>query len=87
MIALVPESLSKNAVQVYLEPSTPPDEQKTDLACLIAIPPEDRCYNAQERTWTIYHPQRHTQTLPVLQQALTLIKQRSVQQAVPFQKK
>ena len=87
MIALVPESLSKNAVQVYLEPSTPPDEQKADLACLIAIPPADRCYDPQERTWTIYHPQRYIQILPVLQEALTLLKRRSAQQSLPFQKK
>lgn len=87
MIVLVREYLSLSAVQVYLEPSTPPDEHKADLARLIAIPPRDRHYDPQQRIWTISNPQRYTHLLPVLEEALRLLKQRSALQARQFQKK
>jgi hypothetical protein len=86
MIVVVMEHLSLSAVQVYLEPSTPPDEHKADLACLIAIPPQDRYYNPEQRIWTIYHPQRYTRLVPALQGALNLLKHHSAQQVIPFQK-
>ncbi|MDX9864481.1 MAG: hypothetical protein RBT34_06725 [Anaerolineaceae bacterium] len=66
MIVLINEQSTLSAVQVYLEPSTPPDERKADLACLIAIPPDDRQYDPQRRVWTIKHPARYAQILPVL---------------------
>lgn len=66
MIVVITEQSTLSAVQVYLEPSTPPDERKADLACLIAIPPRDRHYDPKQRTWTISHPMRYLQTLPVL---------------------
>ena len=51
--------------------SLPPDERKADLACLIAIPPRDRHYDPKQRTWTISHPMRYLQTLPVLKPYIT----------------
>lgn len=82
MIVLIKEQSSLSAVQVYLEPSTPPDENKADLACLIAIPPHDKHYDAKQRTWTITHPMRYIHILPVLK---TFIRQSSAKEARPFQ--
>ncbi len=84
MIIVINEQSSLKAVQVYLEPSTPPDEHKADLACLIAIPPHDRHYDPAQRVWTISHPVRYMQTLPMLK---PFIRHISAKEATPFQKK
>jgi hypothetical protein len=81
MIVLIKEQSSLSAVQVYLEPSTPPDERKADLSCLIAIPPQDRHYDAEQRIWTIKNPMRYTHILPILK---AFIKRRSTEKAKKF---
>ena len=84
MIVLINEQSTLSAVQVYLEPSTPPDERKADLACLIAIPPHDRYYDAKQRVWTITHPMRYMQTLPML---TPFIRRISAKTLKPFTEK
>lgn len=84
MIVLINEQSTLSAVQVYLEPSTPPDERKADLACLIAIPPHDRHYDPKQRVWTIHHPMRYIQNLPMLS---PFIRRMSAKAILPFQKK
>jgi hypothetical protein len=81
MIVLINEQSSLSAVQVYLEPSTPPDERKADLACLIAIPSYDRQYDPKQRVWTIRHPIRYLQTLPILK---PFVRRMSAKTANPF---
>ena len=84
MIVLIREQSSLSVVQVYLEPSTPPDERKADLACLIAIPPRDRHYDSKVRVWTITHPMRYVQTLPMLK---AFIRRMSAGTVPPFTEK
>lgn len=79
MIVLIEEQSSLSAVQIYLEPSTPPDERKADLACLIAIPPDDRHYDPQQRIWTIQHPARYLQTIPILKPFIRRMSAKAVQ--------
>lgn len=81
MIVLITEQSTLTAVKVYLEPSTPPDERKADLACLIAIPGTDKHYDPAQRIWTIKHPMRYTEILPVLKPCL---KRLSAKTAKPF---
>lgn len=86
MIVLLLEHLSLSTMQVYLEPSTPPDEHKADLACLIAIPVRDRHYDPQTRVWHISHPQQYVHLLPVLAEGLNLLRRRAIPQATLFKK-
>lgn len=86
MIVWVREQSSLSEIHVYLEPSTPPDEQKADLACLIAIPPRDRCYDCKTRTWVISNPQHYSTDIPALQEALRHLRQRIAKNARPYQK-
>jgi hypothetical protein len=82
MIVLINEQSTLKAVQVYLEPSTPPDERKADLACLIAIPSCDRQYDPVQRVWTINHPMHYLHTLPMLK---PFINRMSAEKVLPFQ--
>ena len=83
MIVVINEQSTLSSVQVYLEPSTPPDERKADLACLIAIPAYDRYFDPKQRTWTITHPMRYTRTLPIL---IPFVRRMSAKIAKPFAK-